>query len=206
MPLNEVTAPNPTVGGSTDTWGTENNDLWDQAKATFSNIVDTAENRILGRVSSGTGDFEQLTGAQTNTILPVFGADAGSGGVKGLVPATAAGDAKYPLMGDGTWKRGVGRLAGGLFSMAVLANGGTVTVGASALNIASVSTLTLTGSQWSFVITFDEALPDTDYCVHIEVNFGSFTRTRYFSKSTTQVTIAFETGGSAPVEVSVSIF
>jgi hypothetical protein len=64
-----------------------------------------ADQRLLGNVSGGSAAAVALTGTQTNTVLPAFTGDSGSGGVKGLVPAPAAGDAaagRY-LDSDGTW-------------------------------------------------------------------------------------------------------
>jgi hypothetical protein len=53
---------------------------------------------FLGRLAAGV--FKALTGAEATTLLSVF---VGSGGAKGLVPATAAGDATKFLRGDATW-------------------------------------------------------------------------------------------------------
>lgn len=64
-----------------------------------------AADRILGRVTAGTGDVEVLTGAQAATIIPAFTGDSGAGGVKGQVPAPGTGDAaagKF-LKADGTF-------------------------------------------------------------------------------------------------------
>lgn len=65
-------------------------------------------NRILGRITTppDPGPAEQLTGTQVNTILPAFTPDSGAGGVKGLVPAPAAGDGALfkSLNADGTFK------------------------------------------------------------------------------------------------------
>lgn len=56
-----------------------------------------------GRITASTGAPEDMTATQATSLLNVFGADSGSGGLKGLVPATAAGDANKFLRGDGTW-------------------------------------------------------------------------------------------------------
>jgi len=73
---------------------------------TNAKLANMANATIKGRLTSGTGDPEDLTGAQANTILPAFTGDSGTGGVKGLVPAPAAGDgaAKKVLFADGTFK------------------------------------------------------------------------------------------------------
>lgn len=67
-------------------------------------LANIATPSFLGRISASTGAVEILTVTQATSMLNVFGADAGSGGVKGLVPATASGDAVKALFGDGTWK------------------------------------------------------------------------------------------------------
>lgn len=64
---------------------------------------------IKGRASgAGSGDPQDLTATQATAILNVFGADSGAGGLKGLTPATVAGDAAKYLRGDGTWATNAG--------------------------------------------------------------------------------------------------
>ena len=61
--------------------------------------------RFLGRITSGAGDIEELTGAQATSLLSAMVGDSGSGGTKGLVPAPGTGDAaanKF-LKADATW-------------------------------------------------------------------------------------------------------
>lgn len=68
-------------------------------------LATIATARFKGRVTSGTGNVEDLTGTQATTLLDDFVGDSGSGGTKGLVPAPAAGDAaanKF-LKADGSW-------------------------------------------------------------------------------------------------------
>jgi hypothetical protein len=68
-------------------------------------IASIANNTLFGNVSGATAQPTSISGEQTAAILPVVIGDSGSGGVKGLVPAPAAGDAaagKY-LDSDGTW-------------------------------------------------------------------------------------------------------
>lgn len=76
-------------------------------------LAQVATQTFKGRTTAATGNVEDLTATQATAILNVFGGDAGSGGVKGLVPATIAGDATKYLKGDGTWGS--------------IASGGTVT-------------------------------------------------------------------------------
>lgn len=72
---------------------------------TNAKLANMANGTIKGRTTSGTGDPEDLTGAQATALLSSFTGDSGSGGVKGLVPAPASGDSaagKF-LKADGTW-------------------------------------------------------------------------------------------------------
>lgn len=69
----------------------------------FSDIQNIASQRILGRSTAGSGSIEELTGTLATAMLDVFTGDAGSGGLKGLVPAPVAGDATKFLKGNGTW-------------------------------------------------------------------------------------------------------
>lgn len=66
---------------------------------TIAGLTATSDN-ILQSVSSA---WASRTPAQVTATLPVFVPDTGSGGAKGLAPATAAGDATKFLKGDGTW-------------------------------------------------------------------------------------------------------
>lgn len=66
----------------------------------LANIVQIATASFLGRTTAALGDIEVLTAAQATAMLNVF---VGSGGVKGLVPSTVAGDATKFLRGDATW-------------------------------------------------------------------------------------------------------
>lgn len=76
-------------------------------------LTSMAESTFKGRAAgAGTGAPTDLNATQATAILNVFGPDTGSGGVKGLVPATVAGDATKFLRGDGTWAVGGG--GGGL--------------------------------------------------------------------------------------------
>lgn len=65
-------------------------------------LADAGANAIFGWDDVASG-YENLTAAEATATLNVFGADAGAGGVKGLAPATVAGDATKFLRGDATW-------------------------------------------------------------------------------------------------------
>lgn len=74
------------------------------AGVTNAMLADMAQSTIKGRaVGSGTGVPVNLTAGQATDILQVMVGDAGAGGVKGLVPAPAAGDALKVLSGAGTY-------------------------------------------------------------------------------------------------------
>lgn len=65
---------------------------------TNADLPDVATLTIKGRVTAGTGDSEDLTGSQVNTILPTFGSTT-----NGIVPApNPAGTTRF-LREDGTW-------------------------------------------------------------------------------------------------------
>jgi len=68
--------------------------------------ADMADSTIKGRaVGAGTGSEQDLTPAQAAAVIAAFVGDSGSGGVKGEVPAPAAGDAaagKF-LRASGGW-------------------------------------------------------------------------------------------------------
>lgn len=70
---------------------------------TNAKLSQVATNTIKGRISSGTGNVEDLTSTQATSMLNTFVGDTGSGGAKGLVPAPTTGDASKFLKGDGSW-------------------------------------------------------------------------------------------------------
>ena len=72
-------------------------------KVTNTMLSTVSTSTFKGRTTAGTGNVEDLTATQATALLNVFGADAGAGGVKGLVPATVAGDSTKFLKGNGTW-------------------------------------------------------------------------------------------------------
>lgn len=72
---------------------------------TNAKLATVATATIKGRTTAGTGAPEDLTGAQATALLSAFTGDSGAGGVKGMVPAPAAGDAaagKF-LKASGAW-------------------------------------------------------------------------------------------------------
>lgn len=67
----------------------------------------SATARLLGRITAGAGDTEELTGTQATTLLNVF-TDA----LKGLAPASGGGTDNF-LRADGTWDEPPGTGGGG---------------------------------------------------------------------------------------------
>jgi hypothetical protein len=57
----------------------------------------SATSRFLGRITSGAGDIEELTGTQATTLLDTF-----TSGLKGLVPLSGGGSVNF-LRADGTF-------------------------------------------------------------------------------------------------------
>lgn len=57
----------------------------------------SATNRFLGRITSGAGDPEELTGTQATTLLDAF-----TSTLKGLAPASGGGTSNF-LRADGSW-------------------------------------------------------------------------------------------------------
>jgi hypothetical protein len=66
----------------------------------------SATNRVLGRISPGAGDVEELTGPQVTTLLDLFTSVA-----KGVVPASGGGTTNF-LRADGTWAAVVATASG----------------------------------------------------------------------------------------------
>jgi hypothetical protein len=161
-------------------------------------------NTIMGRNEGTSGEAERLTVTEATAMLNAFGGDAGSGGVKGLVPATVAGDKRKVLTGAGTWQAGYGRAFGCVIVNTGI-NGSQPTLTA-AMNVASVSTLTVTGSQASCVITFTDALPDATYAVNVTPNNGVGAAGVGYLRATTTATIYWDATGAVNTAISVSGF
>lgn len=70
------------------------------ANVTLAKIQDITTSRILGRLTTGSGTIEQLTGTQLTTLLDVFATAATT---KGLVPGSNSLGATYYLNGAGAW-------------------------------------------------------------------------------------------------------
>lgn len=115
---------------------------------TNTKLANMATATFKGRTTAGTGDPEDLTVTQATALLNVFGADSGSGGVKGLVPATVSGDAAKYLRGDGTWSSVPSLSDGDKGDITVSASGATWTIDAGVVTnakLADVATATFKG-------------------------------------------------------------
>jgi len=115
---------------------------------TNAKLANMATATFKGRTTAGTGDPEDLTVTQATALLNVFGADSGSGGVKGLVPATVSGDAAKYLRGDGTWASVPSLSDGDKGDITVSASGATWTIDNTVVTnakLANVATATFKG-------------------------------------------------------------
>jgi hypothetical protein len=90
-----------TVSSSGAVWTIDNNAV------SLAKIQDITTARILGRVTAGSGDPEQLTGTEVTTLLDTF-----TSSLKGLAPASGGGTTNF-LRADGTWAAPSGGGGGG---------------------------------------------------------------------------------------------
>ena len=123
---------------------------------TNSNLSQMPAMTIKGNNTGSTANAADLTASQATSVLSVMTGDSGLGGVKGLVPAPAAGDAAASkfLKADGTWAVSGGGGGGTTIvaryfdSTGVTAN--TVTpFNFQTLNYDNTSAVT-TGGNWKF--------------------------------------------------------
>lgn len=200
--MTAITFPgtNPTVGASTDTWGTTLNTGRTQIKADLDMLNASPTARILGRTTAGTGEVERLTVTEATAMLNAVVGDSGSGGVKGLAPATAAGDKRKVLTGAGTWQAGYGRAFGCIITSTSV-NASTPTI-AAAMNVASISNVTEAAGVAYADLTFTDAMPSTSYAVHTTHKNYSATSATYDSTATGSVRIFWSTVNPAVISVS----
>lgn len=195
------TGANPTVGGSTDTWGTTLNTGRTQIKADLDMLNAAPTATILGRISAGTGEVERLTTTQaTSMVNAVVGATQSVAGTKGAVPAAAAGDQHKVLTGAGTFQSGYGRAFGCVITSTSV-NGSTPTIAAST-NVASISNVTESGGIAYADLTFTNALPSTAYAVNATLKNALVNQASYDNTATASVRIYWNTVNPAVVSVS----
>jgi hypothetical protein len=200
-----TTADVPVVNGSEDTWGTLNNAKWAAARVDLLALATTPANTIKGNNTGGSQGVDDLTPAQVTAMLPAVVGDTGSGGAKGLAPATVAGDKRKVLTGAGSYEAGYGRAFGCVITTTNV-NGSQPTF-TNGLNVASLSTITTSGgSQSQCTVTFTDALPNATYAVHGTVNGSISTSVAYGTKTTTSVIIYWSNDGGVNTEISVSGF
>lgn len=72
-------------------------------KISLSNMANLAANSFIANNTGSAATPLAITPAQATAMLNVMVGDGGSGGVKGLVPAPAIGDANKVLKGSGVW-------------------------------------------------------------------------------------------------------
>jgi hypothetical protein len=92
----------------------------------------SATSRVLGRITSGAGDVEELTGTQFTTLIDIF-----TSTLRGAVPASGGGTTNF-LRADGTWAAAAGTAAGS--SGNVQYNNSGVMAGAAGLTYAGSGT------------------------------------------------------------------
>jgi len=128
--------------------------------ATTLAMANMAANSLKGNNTGSSAAPTDLTATQVTALLNAFTGDSGSGGVKGLVPAPAAGDSGKYLRGNGTWSTVTAGATGGGTDAIFNLNDKTVTtsysipstkhaVSVGPLTINSGVTVTVpSGSRW----------------------------------------------------------
>lgn len=189
----------PVVGADADTWGSEINAIINA----IDTLLSSPANTIKGNNTGAQIASLNLTGAQVTAMLsPAAGATQSVGGAKGLVPAATAGQQDRVLAGDGTFRTGIGRSFGCIITSTDV-NGSQPTL-SGALNVASISTVTVSGTDAIATITFTNALPSAAYAVAMVSNKAA--QTSYGAKTTTTLVVTWGVGGGGTSEVSVSGF
>lgn len=109
----------------------------------------SATSRILGRITAGAGDIEELTGTQATTLLDVF-----TSLLKGLVPASGGGTANF-LRADGTWAAPGGSGGGTLVYAPTPAD----------VNIASITDVTIASDVVTGLAAGDQLIIEAEFII-----------------------------------------
>lgn len=191
----------PTVGASADAWGALLNTVFADQDTQLASPANT----LKGNNTGSTAASINLTPAQAAAMLPALtGATQGGAGVKGLVPQPSAGDQFKVLTGAGTFQVGYGRAFGCIITTTNV-NGSQPTL-SGAMNVASISTVSVVGSVAAATLTFTDALASSTYAVVGSAGAGNFGGVGYGSRTTTTVIIYWETVAGNPTELSVCGF
>lgn len=145
---------------------------------TNAKLANMAQSTFKGRAaSSGTGAPIDLSATQATAILNPMVGDSGAGGVQGLVPAPATGDATKCLSGAGTFVACAGGGSGSVTSVSVVsANGLAGTVATATTTPAITLSTTITGILKGNGTAISAASAGTDYEVPLTFSTG-LTRT-----------------------------
>jgi hypothetical protein len=163
IPFSGITLTGNVTGSGSGSFATTiaNNSVTNARLATM------PANSIKGNNTGSVGAALDLTGAQTTALLNSVTGDSGSGGIKGLVPAPAAGDAagnKF-LKADGTWSTTPGG-SGTVTSVSVTtANGFSGTVANPTSTPAITISTGVTGVLKGNGTSVSAAIAGTDYQV-----------------------------------------
>lgn len=134
-----------TTTNSGATWTIDNNAV------TTAKLADVASGTIRGRVTAGTGDPQDLTGAQATTLLDTFTTAA-----KGLVPSPGSTSGLF-LKDDGTWAAGgSGGSATGTKLSALATITGAILNALDLIEVLDVSDTTMAASGTNKKITMAE--------------------------------------------------
>jgi hypothetical protein len=194
----------PTVGADADAWGSLLNSVFTSQDTVFA----APANTIKGNNTGSTAAPINLTPSQVGVMLPaVAGATQSVAGTKGVVPQPAAGDQNRVLAGDGTFRANLGRAFGCVITTTNV-NGSQPTF-TNGLNVASLSTISVTGGLVACTVTLTNALPNATYAIHATTAGNPGTEsvdTSYGTKTTTSFVLYWGTLGGIPFEISVSGF
>ena len=134
--------------------------------AKIQNVAATA--RLLGRITAGAGDIEELTGTQATTLLDAF-----TSALKGLVPASGGGTTNF-LRADGTFAAPPGG-GGGINTLRTTANQ-TINAGAGVfVDITGLTFAVTSGVDYAFefYITFQSAATTTGWKAGVNAPAGT---------------------------------